>query len=195
MKKDPLSIIIVKTLLAVAIFTGVGTIVVGGGVLIVKFYSGGINDKKVKPINQKTENYYNLLESKCAGNSCCVSSLKAMRENNYKEADENGKCPKGFYMDMMKCITSYQWCVPREKTNLRNCRQDSDCIEAQEDCCSCGYGGKQIGINKKYLKDWENVLEKKCQDISCIALFNCKEGKAVCKSNKCEFEEELNDND
>jgi len=195
MKKEPLSIVIVKTLLVVTIFTGIGTIIFGGGVLIMKFHNSEINGRIIKPVDQEIENYYNLLESKCGDNGCCLSSLKYMRENNHKKADKNGECPEGFYSEMMKCIASYQWCMPIEETKLRNCEQDSDCVETQVGCCSCRSGGKQVGINKKYLKDWEDALEKKCQDIGCITLFSCKEGKAVCKNNKCEFEEKSNDND
>ena len=40
MKKEPLSIMIVKTLLAVIIFAGVGTIIIGGGLLIGKQETG-----------------------------------------------------------------------------------------------------------------------------------------------------------
>lgn len=80
---------------------------------------------------------------------------------------------------------------PPEKLEWKSCDQDFDCAETQADCCDCGSGGKQVGINKKYLKSWEDALKSKCQDVGCIALFNCKEGKAVCENNKCEFREEI----
>ena len=193
MQKEALSVVTVKTLLAVLLFAGLGTIIVGGGYIIGE-YSKTQNNKIVKPVDQETENYYNLLEEKCNGDNCCVSSLKTMRANNYKEADKNGKCPVGFFINMMKCIASYQWCEPMEEANWRNCNENSDCVETQADCCGCGNGGEQIGINKKYLKDWEDVLKDKCQDIGCITLFNCKEGEVVCEDNKCEFKEEIETN-
>ena len=130
MKKEPLSIMIAKTALAIAIITGIGTIIFGGGVVIMKYYGNEVNNRTARPVDQETE-----------------------------------------------------W---------RNCEQDSDCVETQADCCNCNSGGKQIGINKKYLESWENTLAKKCQGIGCIALFNCKEGKVICESNKCEFKEETN---
>ncbi len=195
MKKEALSIMIIKTLLGVIIFAGMGIIIIGGVYIIGSYHNAGVDKKITKPVDQETENHYNVLEKKCAGNSCCVSSLKTMKENNYKEADESGECPEGFYMDMMKCITSYQWCVPMEEIDWRDCEQDSDCVETQADCCSCSNGGKQTGINKKYLKSWEDSLKDKCQDIGCIALFNCKEGEVVCKDNKCEFQKETDNND
>ena len=55
MKKEPLSIITVKTLLAVIIFTGVGTIIVGGGWLI------GNYEKISKPIKSTQQQ---LIEGK-----------------------------------------------------------------------------------------------------------------------------------
>jgi len=70
------------------------------------------------------------------------------------------------------------------------CVQDTDCAETQANCCNCGHGGVQTGINKQYLEHWQDILKKKCRDIGCIALFNCKEGKAVCENNKCEFKED-----
>ncbi len=192
MKKESLSIITVKMLLAVLLFAGMGTIIIGGGYIIGEYSKNKIGNEITKPVDQETKNYYDVLEKKCNGDNCCVSSLKTMRENNYKEADKDGRCPEGFYMDMMKCITSYQWCVPMEEINWRSCNQDSDCAETQAGCCGCNNGGEQIGINKKYLKNWEDALKSKCQDIGCITLFSCKEGKVVCENNKCEFKEEIN---
>ena len=115
MKKESLSVIFVKTLLAVLLFAGMGTIIIGGGYIIGEYNKNKIGNEIAKPVDQKTKNYYDVLEKKCDGDGCCVSSLKTMRENNYKEADKDGRCPEGFYMNMMKCITSYQWCVPVEE--------------------------------------------------------------------------------
>ncbi len=52
MKKESLSVIIIKTLLAVVIFTGIGTIIIGGGYLIGDYYKykNAINDKMIKPV-------------------------------------------------------------------------------------------------------------------------------------------------
>ena len=55
MKKEPLSLIVIKTLLAVIIFTGVGTIIVGGGWLI------GNYEKISKPIKSTQQQ---LIEGK-----------------------------------------------------------------------------------------------------------------------------------
>ena len=185
-KKEPLSLMIVKTLLGILLFTGMGTIIIGGVYIIGEYYKNGIDNKTIKIVEsnqeeklatycetdsdcegylsyntcetfcankdeknqkiidgfekvcdltlwfasqpecgcvdnkcqQKEENYYNVLEEKCAGDSCCLASLKVMRENNYKEAEENGKCPDDFNGNKMKCITGLKWCEPIEKLNI-----------------------------------------------------------------------------
>ena len=68
-KKEPLSLIAVKTLLAVIIFTGVGTIIVGGGWLIGK-REVVMNDKPVELITNKTNkaNSIKTAEAKCPEN-------------------------------------------------------------------------------------------------------------------------------
>ena len=60
MKKESLSVMTVKTLLAVVIFAGVGTIIIGGGYIIGEYSKNKQNNKITKPINQEIENntYY-----------------------------------------------------------------------------------------------------------------------------------------
>ena len=54
MKKEPLSIITIKTLLAVIIFTGVGTIIIGGGLLI--GMDGKVSNNRLpKPVIEKKQ--------------------------------------------------------------------------------------------------------------------------------------------
>ena len=62
MKKESLSIMIVKTLLAVIIFAGVGTIIIGGGLLIGKQKNDGPN--KILPTTCKN-NFDCPLQMKC----------------------------------------------------------------------------------------------------------------------------------
>ena len=118
-KKEATQIMIIKTLLTILLFAGMGIIIIGGGCIMSEYYQNEAKNRITKPVqkpvNQKTENYYDLLEKKCAGDSCCLASLKVMRSGNYKGADENGNCSDGFNRNMMKCITSYQWCVPMEE--------------------------------------------------------------------------------
>jgi len=122
-QKEPLSIMIAKTALAIAVITGIGTIIFGGGMVIMKYYNSEVNNRVVKTVDRETENYYDVLEKKCAGDSCCLSSLKIMKENNYKEADEDGNCPERFYKDLRHCKNLLQWCVPIE---------ESYCIDEQD---------------------------------------------------------------
>ena len=129
------------------------------------------DNKIAKPVNQATENYYDFLEKKCAGDNCCISSLETMRDNHYKEADENGKCPEGFYMDMMKCVTSYQWCVPMEEIEWENCEQDSDC-EARFSHCDCRY----------HCVNRDEIISD-C-DAFCYAIPTVVP-ECVCENNKC----------
>ena len=110
MKKESLSIIFVKTLLAVLLFAGVGTIIVGGGYIIGEYSKNKVSNEILKPANQEAENYYDVLEKKCDGNTCCLSSLKIMKENNYKEASKDYKCPDRFKLGGLRCINSLKWC-------------------------------------------------------------------------------------
>ncbi|MCK5466522.1 hypothetical protein KAI56_03445 [Candidatus Parcubacteria bacterium] len=171
MKKESLSIMTVKILLAVVIFAGIGVIIIGGGYIVWEYSKCATNNQITKPINQETENYYDILEKKCAGDNCCISSLKTMRENNYKEADESGKCPEGFFMNMMKCITSYRWCVPIKEIEWESCNQDNDC-EARFSHCDCRYHC----VNKN-IETVDCAVE--CDTIGPIL------PKCVCENNEC----------
>ncbi|NOQ68389.1 hypothetical protein GQ568_03030, partial [Patescibacteria group bacterium] len=199
MKKESLTIITVKILLAVVIFTGIGTIIIGGGYLIGEYSKN--KNKIVKLVNQET--YYQKLVKDCekfkksklsTDYDCCLQSVEAMKNGNFRLASKN-ECQKGFQANSFWCGGSYNWCEPIRKSTWKNCEQDSDCVETRADCCNCNNGGEQIGVNKKYLKVWENAMKNKCQDVDCIALFSCRKGEVVCEDNQCEFKEEINNND
>ena len=55
MKKEILSIMTVKILLAVIIFAGMGTIIVGGGYIIGEYSKSETENKILKPVNQETK--------------------------------------------------------------------------------------------------------------------------------------------
>jgi len=205
LKKEPLFFMIIKTLLAVLLFAGIGTIIIGGGYIIGEYGKNRTSNKTVKPINQEENlSYYQELINGCekfekskfvTDYDCCLQSVKTMDSGNFKLVPKSG-CQKGFQVNSFWCGGSYSWCEQIEKNTRKNCNQDSDCVETQADCCNCNSGGEQIGINKKYLKVWENAWDKKCQNIGCIALFNCKDGKVVCENNQCKFKEgEINNGD
>ena len=118
MKKESLSTIFVKTLLAVLLFAGIGVIIFGGGCIIWEYSKNKIGNEIVKPVDQEAENYYDVLEKKCE-NNCCLRSLRIMKKNNYKEADENEKCQEGFEKSFLPpegasgfCRDSLKWCQP-----------------------------------------------------------------------------------
>lgn len=113
-KKVYFTIVIIFTAIAIGLFLGIAIIV--NNYKCPQVYKNLLIDKKEKVIEK--EDYYDVLEKRCDGDGCCLASLKAMKDNNYKEADKNGKCPEGFNGNMMKCITSYQWCESMEKLNI-----------------------------------------------------------------------------
>jgi len=175
MQKEFSSVVIAKTLLAVLLFAGMGTIIIGGGYIIGEYGKDGGNNQIIKPVNQE-ENYYDVLEKECDNDKCCLASLKRMRANNHKEADKNGNCPEGFFMDMLKCVTSYQWCVPMEDVGIGidqkfYCEEDNDCLAI---CIESGC------YNKDYFKN-----QKDCE---ALILHSCE-----CVNNKCQRLEEKSD--
>ena len=109
MKKESLSTMTVKIFLAVIIFAGMGVIIIGGGCIVWEYSKCVTDNQTTKPVERETENYYDLLEEKCK-TICCLDSLKIMKENKYKEADEGGRCPDGFEKNMIKCPSSLEWC-------------------------------------------------------------------------------------
>jgi len=187
-KKEFFFFISVKTLLAVLIFTALTVIIIGGWMYIIGNYGKNEIDNKIaEPVNQATENYYDVLEKKCGGDNCCVSSLKRMRENNYKEADKNGKCPEVFFIDMMKCVTSYQWCVPVE-----NCAKSGEFVNPDnlkgktnypDVCCDGLKGVSAYKVNE----------DGKCDVIMGTPYLTCVPcGNGICDEIDLWFENKCN---
>ena len=61
--------------------------------------------------------YYQKLASQClqkGSYSCCISSVKNMRQGNYRIEPESG-CPEGFNRNMLKCIDTFIWCEPTKQ--------------------------------------------------------------------------------
>ena len=199
-QKEPLSLMIVKIALAIAVFTGLGTIIIGGGVVIMKYYNSEVNNRIMKPINQETENYYDVLEEKCNGDNCCLSSLKHMRNNNYKKADENEECPEGFNRSMMRCITSYQWCEPMEE----DCAKAGELINfpastnknLPDVCCEGLKGLAGFGINEngecERLIGGPHLTCMPCGNGICESINNFDENKCNC-SEDCGDEKDILD--
>ena len=65
-QKEQLPLRIAKTVLVIAIITGLGTIIFGGGVVIMKYYNGEVNNSK--PFKQ--------LPALCKNNFDCPLQMK-----------------------------------------------------------------------------------------------------------------------
>ena len=199
MKKESLSVMTVKTLLAVLLFAGIGTIIIGGGYIVWEYSKNIENSQIMKPVNQETENYYNALEKKCDGDNCCVSSLEYMKENNYKEADDSGRCSEGFDRDMMACITSYHWCVPIKEKKCAKVGEfvNPDNLKGKTDypdvCCEGLKGVNAYRVNE----DGECEVITGTPYLTCIPCENgiCDE-IGLWFENKCNCPEDCgNEND
>ena len=65
-----------------------------------------------------TQNYYDKLANECKSKqseSCCLASVEAMKQGGYTLAPAEG-CPAGYQPNMMRCIDSFRWCQPEEKS-------------------------------------------------------------------------------
>jgi hypothetical protein len=45
--------------------------------------------------------------------SCCMASLRIIKQGNFQLA-ENNRCPKGYKVEMQRCIDTLKWCIPDE---------------------------------------------------------------------------------
>ena len=180
-QKEPLFLMIVKITLAIAVFTGLGTIIIGGGVVIMKYYNSEVNDRTAKPVNQ-SQNYYDVLEKKCNNDSCCLASLKYMKENNYKKADKNGKCPDGFEINTViwiECPQVLEWC---ESIENKNCVEDGEKRKTLKDRC-CG--------ESKFINDASYISEAEvCVSSQHSICLNCGNGICGIGENRCNCPED-----
>ena len=68
-------------------------------------------------LNKKAEvssfkNYYSELAKQCEKKtsfSCCIASVRAMKNGNYK-LSENNNCGEGYRPMGLECIDSFTWC-------------------------------------------------------------------------------------
>lgn len=66
------------------------------------------------PSEAMKEKLYIQLHNACMGRldtSCCLASLKAMRQGYYVPEPDHG-CPGGMIPDRLRCGGSYTWCIP-----------------------------------------------------------------------------------
>jgi hypothetical protein len=77
-------------------------------------------------------------------------------------------------------------------TGSADCKKDTDCVAAQDDCCSCNQGGKQHAIPKKDQAAYEKDRKKRCAaaGTECIEVMSqdpsCSQ-RPFCAAGICEL--------
>jgi hypothetical protein len=97
-----------------------GLIVIGAYAFVMQKGDSDLGDNQniQNTITDNTQNYYDNLASECKSKqseSCCLASVEAMKAGNYTPAAQEG-CPDGYQSNMMRCIDSFRWCQPVEKS-------------------------------------------------------------------------------
>lgn len=68
------------------------------------------------------------------------------------------------------------------------CGADSDCVVANNGCCDCANGGKDVAVNKERLADFQkrfDCLYAKCGDKRADPI--CGSGVVSCIMHKCQY--------
>lgn len=65
-------------------------------------------------IKETIGGYYQSLTKECGFDSCCIQSVKIMKENRYEMVTESG-CSEGFQKNRLRCLNSYNWCEPKKE--------------------------------------------------------------------------------
>jgi hypothetical protein len=59
--------------------------------------------------------YYRRIEKDCPGHdSCCKRSVRIMQSMGVRRA-AGEECPKGYARELLRCPSSFVWCVPEDK--------------------------------------------------------------------------------
>ena len=178
-KKVYFVVAIIFTAIAIGLIVGIFVIINNHEYL--KNNKNEANNEIIKPINQKTKKYYDALEKKCKTN-CCLSSLKIMRENNYKEVDEDGKCPDGLETNTViwkECPQVLEWC---ESIENKNCVEDGEKKKTLKDMC-CG--------ESKFFSDASYISEiRECVSSQRSICLNCGNGICGIGENQCNCPED-----
>jgi len=187
-QKEPVSLRIAKITLVIAVITGLGTIIFGGGAMIMKYYNGEVNNETVKPVSQET--YYQKLTKDCekfkksksiTDYDCCLQTVEIMEKGNFKLAPKNG-CLDGFQINSLWCSGAYSWCEPMKEAEIDlmfYCDSKKDCAVVNFDCglCECDLRA----INKNYKNEvCKNFTGEYCDRV-------CKGVNYKCVNNRCEI--------
>ncbi len=128
--------------------------------------------------------YYKELLKKCRS-SCCKGSVRIMARGKYLRAEAGG-CPKGYKLNMLKCIDSYRWCEPKKDINQNkeiNSKLDTEVLIRR--CHSSGGEWKQLPDPCSNRCDYQRSKEA----LDCIAVVGdgCQCAKGMCwNGSECE---------
>ncbi len=187
-QKEPLSLMIAKTILAIAVFTGIGTIIFGGGVVIMKYYGNEANNKIVEPVNQETGNCAKAGESvgSCVGCKKCCQGLQPMVNLKY-----NGECVNlpapGSGGVCSNCGNGI--CDDKNNEDECNCPEDCGKIKIPDRAI---YKSEKLGIMFKYPAWWKNLPEENFKD-TIIEKNNTIKSTAMQGSSITVFEKSENE--
>jgi hypothetical protein len=128
-QKGFIPVILVFVVLGIAIFSA-----------IVWYYSWELkNPQNQVEADESARIYYSNLRKKCESVSspnCCIASLNSMKARGYVLAQDNGDCPKGYSLNMLRCPDSYKWCVYIGDESYSD---KPDVIGNFTDCVRAGY--------------------------------------------------------
>ena len=115
-----------KVLITVVIILAIASL--GVYVFVMQKGNTSLNDtQNIQNSNTgDTQTYYEKLANECKSKqseSCCLASVEAMKQGGYTLVPAGG-CPAGYQPNMMKCIDSFRWCQPEEKS-MKNVQTQS----------------------------------------------------------------------
>ena len=161
MKKESLSVMTVKTLLAVVIFTGIGTIIIGGGYIIGEYSKNRANNKITEPVDQEIENCAKEGESvgSCVGCKKCCQGLQPMDYLKYNSECVDSPTPGGGVCS--NCGNG----ICEKENNEDECNCSEDCGEIKIPDWAI-YKNEKLGITFKHQNWWvESRTEKDFKNI------------------------------
>jgi len=132
--------------------------------------------------------------------------------NNTVVNQNNNQPLLGGDKDEHGCIGSagYSWCEAKQKClriweekceeekpvhalndiDFYTCQQDNDCININYEYCDCNSDGKATAINKKYEKEWLEIIRNKTVGTGCYTAMSKHPtcfAEAKCIDRKCEL--------
>jgi len=161
MQKESLSLITVKTFLAVLLFAGIGTIIIGGGYIVGEYSKNKENNQTIKPVNQEAENCAREGESvgSCADCKKCCQGLQPMDYLKYNSECVNSPTSGGGVCS--NCGNG----ICDEENNEDECNCPEDCGEIKIPDWAI-YKNEKLGITLKHQNWWvESRTEKDFKSI------------------------------